>query len=312
MSDETAVNVGAVVKNLSQANNLSRQAEILGRAITTAGPGPAVEMMGTFMDRALDDLGYARGFLLCIDYGLLNKTIGGKVMDQLKFHMNKHAKFAPLDEILEQTKNMDQSTLMYLKAKTAMYIQLVYLLRGRVQDEGMPQMMVNTPALVNQILLAGDIKKKEMVVDTSNFGTVYKGLLTELLEEADFSSKDDKVYTSILTDSSARRAADGMDLVSSGKEGESGKLSEAVMGRMGANIIKRLSLLLKTVKMYSSADHPSISLALETLHNGIDDLLQDREKVSLSRLGSDVLIEDVKLKKAAQFINDFAIALEER
>ncbi|MCZ7586765.1 MAG: hypothetical protein M5R36_27415 [Deltaproteobacteria bacterium] len=312
MAEATTINVGAVVNNMSNADTVQKQAEILARAIQSAGISGASELIGSLHDKALDDLGFARGFLLTLDTPLMSKALSAGDWDKIRFNLRKSDRLRPLDELLDGAKNLDATSMMMFKAKTAMVIQLVYLLRERINEEGLPDLKMSATDLARLVLNQGTLRDKVLTIDLNDFGRGYWNLFVETLKEADFRTDDKVVYTSVLSDSAAKRSADGLDLVSSGRAGEGGKLSETVLARMGANVIKRLSLLLRTVKMYSSADHPSISLALESLQNTIDNMLKDREQISLSRVGGDLLVENVRLKKSAAFLEDFSVALEER
>lgn len=312
MSEDTGLNVGTVISNISAVDTLDKQADIFSRAMLTGGIKPSVEMIGQVIDKSLDDLGYARVFLLVLDQMLMMKKLGNKGWEQLRFTMKSSEKLRGLDEVLDQTKHLDATSLMLLKAKTAMTIQLLFLLRARIQDEGMPELRTTPVEVVRHILQREDLKERQLVVDLNHYGRGYWNIFVEILKEADFRSDDNVTYTTVFSDDAARASADGRDLVSSGKAGQGGKLSEAVIARMGNNIIKRLSLLLRSVKMYTSVDHPSISLGIESLLSTINDLLKDRESLTVSRIGSDLLVEDVRIKKKANYLDDFVVQLDDR
>ncbi|MBZ0271292.1 hypothetical protein K8I61_04600 [bacterium] len=312
MAEETTVNTAAIVSNLGNAETVDKQADIIAKGLLASGLGGAVELMSQLHEKALDDLGYARGFLLLVDLPLLTKALGPQNLEKLRFAMKKSQRVKPIDDLMDRVRTVDGATLTMAKAKSAMMFQLLYLLRERISEEGMAELRMTAADVVNMALDRDDIKNRELVVDLENFGKGYWTIFIDLLKEADFRADDKQRYTMVLSDAAVRRAADGLELVSSGKGGEGGKLSETVLARMGSNIIKRLSLLLRTVKIYSSADHPSITLALESLQGTIDQMLKDREKLTLSRLGGDILVEDVRLKKTAPFLEDFARSLEER
>lgn len=312
MAEDSGLNVGTIIGNISQVDTLDKQADIFARSMTTAGLKPAMDMFNQIIEKCVDDLGYARAFLLMIDIPLLTRRVGVKGIDQLRQLMKTSERLRPLDALWDGVKSLDATSLMLLKAKTAMSIQLLYLLRGRVQEEGLPEVKVSPVDLVSALMKREDLKDRSIVIDLNDYGRAYWNVFIEILKEADFRSEDNAIYKSVFSDEIARASADARDLVSSGKSGSGGKLSEAVIARMGNNIVKRLSLLLRSVKMYSSVDHPSISLGIESLLTTIEDLLKDRESLSLSRIGSDLLVEDVRIKKKANYIDDFVLALDDR
>lgn len=313
MAAEEGLNLGRVIQAVGSADTPQRQMEIIQNAMGKVSIRQATEYWNDIAERSLDDLAYAKAFLLFMDIPMMGKVVGKKGLGQLQFTLKGSDKYTRLLEIFDIMARMDAKSVRVVKAKAAMLFQLLYLVMDRIREEGLPVLRLTAPEVVLRLLNQDDVGEKKLHVDLNNFGKAYWNIMVEQLKEADFRSKDKVVYEMLLNDSLISQYESGSILASSGAGGAGeARLSDAVLGRLGTNIIKRLNLLLRTTQMYQSADHPSVSAALESLLNTIENALQGRESLTLSRLGGELLIEDIKIKKKAQFIDDFLSSLEVR
>ncbi|MDP8224930.1 MAG: HEAT repeat domain-containing protein [Candidatus Lernaella stagnicola] len=312
MAGET-LDLRRVINSVATASEPSKQAEILNNALSQISIRQATDYWLDISRRAVDDLSFAKAFLVFLDLPLLEKAFGKKAISQLHFTLRASDKYKELLKVHEQIEQLDAKLVRTLKAKAAMMLQLIFLVRGQAKEEGLPEMRITAPQLVLRILESPTLPERKMRFDLNDYGRAYWNMLIEQLKEADFQTRDEVVYEMLLTESLIDQYQKGTILTSSGAGGAGeARLSDAVMVRMGTNIIKRLNLLLRTTQMYQSADHPSVSAALQAMLGTIEDAMQGRDGLTLSRVGGDILIEDVKIKRKEKFILDFTQALEER
>lgn len=313
MAAEEGLQLDRVIRAVGGAAEPQRQVEILSNAMSRVSVRQATDYWHEIAGKSLEDLGYAKALLSLIDIPLLYKVMGKKTLGQIHFTLKNTSKYDALLEIFDAVSHMDPATVKTVKAKAAALFQLFFLAKDRVREEGLPPVKLSATDLVRGILSEDDPGERKIYVDLSNYGKAYWNILIEQLEEADFSSNDKVNYEMLLNDSLIKQYENGSILIASGVGGVGeARLSDAVLARMGTNIIKRINLLLRTIQMYQSTDHPSVSTALTSLLSAVENALHGRETITFTRLGSDLLIEDVRVKKKAKFLEDFTQALEVR
>lgn len=312
MADDNVPDVYRVLNSMASAKDQTKQLKIFARFVGDNDLKALTTMVNDIGDKALENMVHAKAFLLLLNYQKLYKTIGKKNFDQFMFASKKSDKLKGMEDLLGRIKKTKSKRVPMLQAKVGMFIQLMFLLRERIIEEGMPPMKVNILDETEKLLdrLTDEMK---MVVILEDYGKGYWNLLVELLKEADFRTKDKLKYELVLTERMVRTYSTGEHLAGSAK-GEAGQsaLSDVMITRMGRNIVKRMGLLLRTVKMYQGSDHPSVQLGLESLHGTVSEVLEHRPSVTFTRIGSDLLIDDVKNRKKEKFIDDFVVQLDER
>ena len=309
---EDAPDIGRVVNSISAATKISKQLDMLSRFINDNSVGAVTNMIKDVIDKAPSNMNYAKVYLLFLDYNILYKTLGKSTLDQILFSVKGTQSIKGYEEILTGTKKLKKKQLNLFKAKIAILLQLVYLLRERIAEEGMPPMKIDTQKVTSTILKKLDGRMK-MQIDLNDYGKGYWNLLVSLLQEADFRSEDKVAYELVLSDDMINMYSTGANLAGGAKgEGGQSALSDTMLARLGRNVIKRLGLLLRTAKMYQSSEHPSVQLGLESLHSTVSEVLENRPSITFTRMGSDLLIDDVKNRKQEKFIDDFIRQLDER
>jgi HEAT repeat protein len=313
MAGEETVDLRRLISSIGNTTDPTKQAEIMNNALGKLSIRAATEAWYDISKRTVEDLSYAKAFLLFLDVPLLNQTFGKKTVSQLHFTLKSADKYQDLLALADRLAEADVKFVKLIKAKSAMMFQLIFLVRSLVSDEGLPAMRISGPQLVKQVLESSTASERRMRFDLNNFGRAYWNTLVEQLKEADFQTKDEENWEMLLNDSLIEQYQSGSILTASGSGGAGeARLSDAVLLRLGSNIIKRLNLLLRTTQMYQSTDHPSVSAALDAMLGTIDEAMQGREGLTISRIGGDILVEDVKIKRKEKFVLDFATALEER
>ena len=309
---EEAQDFGRIVNSIAAAEKTSKQLDLLSRFVNEHSVGAVTNLIKDAINKAPTNMNYARVYLLLLDYSALLKTLGKSTLDQIVFSIKGTQSIKDFDKILTDTKKLKGKHFNLFKAKIAIFLQLVYLLRERITEEGMPPLKINTQKVTRTILKKLDGQMK-MMIDLNDYGKGYWNLLVSLLQEADFRSDDKIIYELVLSDSMIKMYASGTNLTGGAKgEGGQSALSDTMLARLGRNIVKRLGLLLRTAKMYQSSDHPSVQLGLDSLHSTISDVLENRPSITFTRMGSDLLIDDVKNRKQEKFIDDFILQLDER
>ena len=302
-----------VIRAIAASKDPARQVQILGDHLRETAVLPLASFFKLVADRASADLVHAKTFLLLLDPQVRTALLGRERLAALAKTLQADGQFKSLETLFERTAALEKDRLDLVKAKVAFVLQLLYLLRERSEEDGIPQTSYDAARAVGEAIdgLAAPDARQVLRVDLSRFGSAYRHVLVELLKEADFRSASADAYELVLSEAMIRQYASGSALVSAEAGDKKSRRSDAVVARIGENLVKRLSLLARTVSMYP-ADHPGIGPMLEALTGLVDDLTVEKEQVTLSRIGLDVLLEEVKIKKKTKALTDFAAEMEER
>ena len=312
MSTQDSSNFNALLSSIAAAPDQAKQFEIFGRFLQGADRGATSTLLGETVTEPSRNMLYGKLLLMLMDTPATTKYLERDIIDRINTTVSGSPKHERLAALLEKTRKLKKGQVPLFKAKLAMFLQLLFLLQERVADEGLPPVKVNVADLADRIL-EEQLETREMAVDLNQFGKAYWNTFVDILGEADFRTDDKIVYTMQLSPSLIDQYATGSNLTGGAKgQGGQSALSDAMVARLGRNIIKRLGLLLRTIKMYQSADHPSVTLGLEALFSTTEEVLKGRESLTLTRMGSDLLIDDVKNRKKEKFIDDFVEQLDER
>ena len=312
MAENNTPDVSRVLNSIASGKSLEKQLKILNKFFSENDLRAITYFMGEISSKATENMLHARTYLLLLNYPVIYRTFGKKTYDQLMYSLKGSEKLHKIHQVMTQTKSIKNTQIPLLQAKVGIILQILFLLKERITEEGMPPIKINAPDLTLNLINELD-NHKSMVVALNDFGKGYWNILVDLLKEADFRSVKDESYELVLTDKMLKLYASGSHLAGSGK-GETGQsaLSDVMLTRMGRNIVKRISLLLRTVKMYQGTDHPSVTMGLESLHTTFSEVLEHRPSLTFTRLGSDLLIDDVKNRKKEKFVDDFIAYLDER
>jgi HEAT repeat protein len=312
MSEEKAQEYYRFLSSVASGGTRRKQLEIFSRYMNEADLRSVTGVMNEILSKSLENMVHAKVFLLLLDHNDIFKAIGKAKYDQLLHSIKGGGVNQEMVKLLDQSKRLRPKVAALFKAKVGMLLQLLFLLRERVKEEGLPPIKLSAPDLGFMALKELD-SKKQMVIQLDDFGKGYWNLLVELLKEADFRSDDKRKYELVLSDQMIKTYSSGNHLAGSAK-GEAGQagLSDVMLARLGRNLVKRIGLLLRTVQMYQSAEHPSVEMSLEALQGTVSEILQHRKSITLTRMGSDLLIDDVKNRKKEKFVDDFVQQLDER
>lgn len=318
MSSETKTTEGlssaTVARAIAQAKEASKQSQILGDALSELALLPAAALIRDITAAATVDLAQAKAFLSLLDIAALTRLLGQERIDKLRQTFRTEPQFDRLDQLFEATAGIDKSNLQVVKARVAFMLQILYLLGDRAEEEGMPQSGYDASRSVADVIESvkrAPDAKKIMRIDLEDFGVGHRHLLVEILKEADFRSEDNRIFEMVLSEPVIRQYADGSALVSTDGGDAQTRMSDAIISRIGENLIKRLSLLVRTVSMYPS-DHPGITPMIESISKTLSSLTMEKERFTISRLGTDMLFEDVRIKKKTRSLTEFAAEMEER
>jgi len=304
--------LSSVVVALSRVSDVPQQAQILGKFLGEIPINKAADIICTISSNALANLIYAKTLLILLDGQEMEKVVGKKTLQQIQYGLRSSQKANKINAAINKAHALPSRNITLFKAKLAMFLQSLYLLNERIGDEGLPALRIEGADPAAWLLDSPELKDMTFRIDLNNFGKVYWNVYIEILKEADFRPVEEPIYEIRLSETLIKQLSEGSTLVASSKEGVSSRLSDAVIIRMASNIIKRLSLLLRTVKMYESADHPSVNITLESMMSAIEQVLDAKPTLTLTRMGSDLLVEDIKIRQRSKFLDDFITAMDER
>ena len=312
MAERTAPNYSGILNSIASKKDVTKQYEIFARFVNENELGNTATMIAEIGDKSIKNMAHAKVFMMLLDYNNLFRAVGKTRYDQLMFTLKNSERFKKVHALLEKTKSIKSKQVNLYKAKVGILIQILFLLAERIEEQGMPQLNLTGIEMAMKLLDSHSSEKK-MVIDLNDYGKGYWNLLVNLLKEADFRSNDKIRYEQILSESLIKNYSSGAHLAGTSKGGEGqSALSDAMLTRLGRNIVKRIGLLLRTVQMYQSTEHPSVSVSLDALSATITDALEQRPSLTFTRIGSDLLIDDVKNRKKEKFVDDFVSQLDAR
>ncbi|MDP8256861.1 MAG: HEAT repeat domain-containing protein [Candidatus Alcyoniella australis] len=293
------------------AKTIVDQTTVMTKVLSDVPSRGLAEIFLYVADKATEDLSYAKVMLNLIDNGRFQEATDKKTFDQMVQGLRNSEKGKSLANLLERTGQVPKDKVNILRAKFTMYMQLLSLIAERAEEDGLPPLKVNAIDSVNTVLDNPDLLEKSFNVDLNWINRLQWNIAKSILEEADFRRKG-VIYELVISDVAIKTNAAGVGLVKAGtQEAGGGGLSDVAVARMGQNIIRRVTLLVRMLGMYPM-DHPSVEPAIETLVNTLDELLGERERITLSRVGSDILVDDVRIKRRSRFLDDFVAALDTR
>lgn len=300
-----------LVKELSQAKGATTQQEMLVRFITEKGMKEAADALDRLTKEALKSPQHAKAFLSLLSLSGIEKSISRPKFSELIQISREMTALSKLIEQLQSLKDLDSYKTTILRAKVALTMQILFILGERMEDDGKPKPSVDGLLALKLALAVPEIKNMLVQLKTDDFPLLARSYLASILKESDFREiTEGKLYEFSMNEAMVRRYSDGSALTSLVAE-DASKVTELMIARMGLLIITRLNLVLRTMKMYD-VDHPAAQPVINALYEAIMHFLEQKDTVTMSRLGSDFLIEEVKIRKRTRHTDDLAALLEER
>jgi len=302
---------GDLVKELSQVKGAVAQQEVLSRFIADRSGKDAASALDQLTREAIKSPQHAKAFLSMLGILGIEKSIGRPKFSELAQAAREPQFLSKLFDQLQSLKDMDVYKSTVLRAKLALIMQVLFILGERMEEDGKPRPSVDGLVALRLALSTPDIKGMLVQLKTDDFPLLARSYLASLLKESDFrETGEGKSFEFTMNEAMVRRYSDGTALTTLVTE-EGSKVTELLIARMGLLIITRLNLVLRTLKMYH-IDHPAAQPVIGSLHDAIMPFLQQKDTVTLSRLGTDFLVDEVKLKKRTRHTDDLAALLEER
>jgi hypothetical protein len=138
MSEKSGPEHLRVLNAIASARDQGKQFEILSRFIGSSDLRASTEMVNDVVSKATENMMHGKAFLLFLDYSALMKMVGKKNYDQMMHAFKGSEKMKKAYNVLEQTKKLKAKQVPLFKAKVGMHLQILFLLKERIAEEGLP------------------------------------------------------------------------------------------------------------------------------------------------------------------------------
>ena len=195
-----------------------------------------------------------------------------------------------------------------IRAKTALLLEIRYLLLQETGDESVQQSReVTAGEEALRVLRSPRPSSTTLEVESTSYPLGSRKLVVEILTELDFLESGDTVWEFTLTESIMEGLGKGQNLSSHRAAGSA--MSQAMVTRLAENLVKRFGFIIRSIGMYP-AGHPAIQPSVDTFMNLLDQLMGDAPMVTLTVMGSDLMVNDLQVRKKSRatenFIKDMA------
>ncbi len=214
--------------------------------------------------------------------------------------------------LFDQCREFEETDILLLQARFNILLQIALILDFRLGESGYPLLEKNLIALMRLALLNLKSNPFELKVQRADFATAATAILESIFEEADFLSVEDGGYTLSLSEGTVEKLASGDALSGQSRtDAMASRISDTMLARQAENLVKRLILAIRGASMYP-ADHPGLPPLMQSCHSVIQTLLSGKEIVVLTMVGSEFLIDEIRIRKQTRFLQQFAELMEAR
>jgi len=298
-----------LVKALAQAHGDIAQLDILARFIRDVPAQEAAEVLNQLTRDPVISPNHAKAFMSLLDILRLETTPARPNLNNLKEAARKTPDLSNMLTKLQRLKTLDRRNQAILKAKVALILQVLFITSERMEEDGKPKPTFKGTDILDLAMAAPSSEPMLLRLTLNAFPPLAQPYIAEDLQESDFREVSTNLYEFTLSEAMVKRYADGSALVSLTAEKDA-KAAELMIARMGEHIIRRLALLIKEAHMYP-IDHPSVQPVIQALHDSIMRFLEHKEKITITRMGSEFLVDDTKIKKKARYITELSSIFEE-
>ncbi len=298
-----------LVKALAQAQGEFAQLDILARYIRDLPPQEAAELLNQLCEDPAASPSHAKAFLSVLDILRLESTAVKSSLIGVVEAARKMPEFDRMLAKLRTFKNLDKRSRTILKAKVALVLQVLFSMGERMEEDGKPKPTLKGSDILELITAAAASDPMLLRIPREKFPPIAQPYLTEDLQESDFREVSQGLYEFRLSEAAIKRYAEGSALVSLTADRDS-KAAELMIARMGEHLIRRLVLLIRGMHMYSP-DHPAVQPIINSLRDSVMRFLEHKDKVTITRMGTEFLVDDIKIKKKARYITDLSSIFEE-
>ncbi len=311
-AEEAEFTISKIASAAHRAGDSAQKLALLGKQILDFPPDDQALLMSTIGARASEDPACGRLLLLLADVAGFKSALGSDKFDKLRQTLGGRPQGAPVERYLRSLSALDAERLHVFRAKTAIMLQTVSMLNDKMEQERLPLIRVNGYEIAERVLNESGLQDNSIRIDLTNW-VARQGLpvARDVLLEADFEEVDDETFLSNLNDEQVRILGQASGLGVMLGTGGAAKLSEAVSQRQALFILKRFCLLVRSATMYPP-DHPGLPPAFEALKSTVDSAIEDKEQVTITVMGGDILLDDFKIRKEDRFKKTFCDLFDER
>ncbi|MBK7977953.1 MAG: HEAT repeat domain-containing protein [Deltaproteobacteria bacterium] len=311
-AEEAEFTISKIASAAHRAGDSGQKLALLGKQILDFSPDDQALLMSTIGARATEDPACGRLLLLLADVAGFKNAVGSDKFDKLRQNLAGRPQGAAVDRYFRAVSALDADRLLLFRAKSAIMLQTLSMLNDRLEQERVGLIKVNGYDVAERVMTESGLEDNTIRIDLSNWvGKQALPTARDVLLEADFEEVDDETFQSNMNEEQVRILGQASGLGVMLGTGGAAKLSEAVAQRQALFIVKRFCLLVRSATMYPP-DHPGLPPAFEALKSTVDSAIEDKEQVTITVIGGDILLDDFKIRKEDRFKKTFCDLFDER
>jgi len=295
-----------LISAVLSAGDVEDRSRALGAILTANTPEEAAEAVTSIVVNACSRPDNALVFLTLIDWNSLREADSEWDWEILKDEM-EHMEPA-MSAIWQKIPRYTGEAITSIVAKTALTIEIEYILREEVLHGTTSEMTDNAAEITLRILESGSADGRRLQFELSSYPVSCRKPLKEVLSELDFIERSPGSWQYSFSEKMLETTASGKGL--DAHRGSTG-VSAALASRSAESLVKRLELLTRTMQMFP-AGHPSIKPTITSFLGILNKFISATGQVALSIVGETVMVNDVTIRRKSKATEEFIRSLIDR
>jgi len=298
----------SLVKLLVGASEASERLEALGDALSTMKASEAADLLRSIDSEFLSSPETCVAFLSVLNAPGFAKYLKGLSWENLRSAVDD--KDSSLINAWDLVWSFSIGERAFILAKMSLVFEIHWLVSSEMKDSADIALAFGS-LVAMQYLTDCDPEDPELVIRSASFDSAAQDKLREVLEEMDFARVKKDQWSYRIDIDTRTRLVSGRNLLAY-RTLSRDNISPLAMARMAQNIVQRFSLLSRTISMYPS-DHPSIAPSIDSFIGSVSEFYgSDCNMVTLTILGGELMVNNLKIGKKTRAIDDFLRHLSDR
>ena len=308
--DDIELHLSKLAASIQNASQASQKLGLLAAQLGHYDAASQATLVGGAGTRATEDLACGRLLILLADVDGFAEAMGER-FEPFRSAVAQNPLGSQIARFLQGLSGLDEGRLELFRAKLATLLQTLSTVNDRLESDRLPRVRLSGFDLAEDVLHQSGLDDRMVRIDLESIPRGAWTMVRDVLLDADFETVDENGYRTLLSEDAIKALGQvsgfGASLGASG----AAKLSEAVAQRQALFIVKRLCLLVRSAMMYPP-DHPGLPAAFEGLTSSIETAMGEDPNLTLTVVGGDVLLNDLKIRKEDRFKKTFCELFDDR
>ena len=294
---------GAIVNT----SGLQSKLEIIAKRLGELEPNEVVCIMEKYFDGYMKNPDYGMVFLTLLEMSRERKEFPPGFKEDLRHEII--TKRPTFNDVWNRFQKLNFTGRSIVKAKTSLLMEVQFLLHKELKDSAATGSTSPADELALHVLKSTDPISRILQVETTRYSSGVWLILEEILSELDFIESSSNLWRYTITESSINEMSEGENFIK--HLTGSAKMTQVIITRLVGNLVKRLCFIIRSTGMYPSG-HPAIQPAVDSFMSALNKLLSDSPMVTFTLVGSDLMINEVQIRKKTRALDLFIRDMSER